>query len=293
MRRSTTFAGTEFSGTEFAGTRRPFLALVLLVELVAAVVLLTRATPATPATPAITAPSSTVVAPTPPAAATQHVALRDGRTAEILVLPGPGTTGLADRIRGDLDDAADAVTAFWGEDWRHDIAVVVTGTDEQFTAMGGGGSDIAAATTSERIVFAPGAAGMSDPSLRIVLRHELFHHAVRHVTAPDAPRWLTEGVADYVGRPPIPLPGPAAAADLALLPTDLDLDTPGAARSLAYDRAWWFSRFIADRYGPEGLRRLYLAACGVGHTDVADAVRDALGTELDEVLTAWRQWLSG
>lgn len=292
MRRSTTFAGTEFSGTEFTGTRRPLLALVLLVELVAAVVLLTRATPATPAITATPAPSS-AVAPTPPAAATQHVALRDGRTAEILVLPGPGTTGLADRIRGDLDDAADAVTAFWGEDWRRDIAVVVTGTDEQFTAMGGGGSDIAAATTSERIVFAPGAAGMSDAALRIVLRHELFHHAVRHVTAPDAPRWLTEGVADYVGRPPIPLPGPAAAADLARLPTDLDLDTPGAARSLAYDRAWWFSRFIADRYGPDSLRRLYLATCGVGHTDIADGVRDVLGTELDEVLTAWRQWLSG
>lgn len=293
MRRSTTFAGTEFSGTEFAGTRRPLLALVLLVELVAAVVLLTRGTPATPAIMETPAPSAAVVAPTPPAAATQHVALRDGRTAEILVLPGPGTTGLADRIRGDLDDAADAVTAFWGEDWRHDIAVVVTGTDEQFTAMGGGGSDIAAATTSERIVFAPGAAGMSDASLRIVLRHELFHHAVRHVTAPDAPRWLTEGVADYVGRPPIPLPGPAAAADLARLPTDLDLDTPGAARSLAYDRAWWFSRFIADRYGPDSLRRLYLATCGVGHTDIADGVRDVLGTELDEVLIAWRQWLSG
>lgn len=290
MRRSTTFAGTESSGTEFTGTRRPLLALVLLVELVAAVVLLTRATPAITATPA---PPAAVVAPNPPAASTQHVVLRDGRTAEILVLPGPGTVGLADRIRGDLDDAADAVTAFWGDDWRRDIAVVVTGTDEQFAAMGGGGSDIAAATTSERIVFAPGAAGMSDASLRIVLRHELFHHAARHVTAADAPRWLTEGVADYVGRPPIPLPGPATAADLARLPTDVDLDTPGAARSLAYDRAWWFSRFIADRYGPDGLRRLYLATCGMGHTDIADGVRDVLGVQLDEVLIAWRQWLNG
>src|SRR5690349_18672384 len=122
MRRSTTFAGTESSGTEFTGTRRPLLALVLLVELVAAVVLLTRATPAITATPA---PPAAVVAPNPPAASTQHVVLRDGRTAEILVLPGPGTVGLADRIRGDLDDAADAVTAFWGDDWRRDIAVVV------------------------------------------------------------------------------------------------------------------------------------------------------------------------
>lgn len=284
MRRSTTFAGTEFLGLKLGGATRPVLVLVLLVELVAAVVLLTRSTPA---------PHAPVVAHAPPAATTQNMVLRDGRTADILVLPGPQTAHLADRIRGELDDAADAVTAFWGDGWRRDILVVATGTDEQFTVMGGGGADIAAATTPERIVFAPGAAAMSDASLRMVLRHELFHYAARRSTAVDAPRWLTEGVADYVGRPPLPLPGPDAAADLAQLPTDHDLDTAGATRSLAYDRAWWFSRFIADRYGPDGLRRLYLAACGLGHTDVPGAVHDALGVELDEVLGAWRQWLSG
>ena len=55
-------------------------------------------------------------------------------------------------------------------------------------------------------MFAPGAAAMSDASLRIVLRHELFHFASRADTAADAPRWLTEGVADFVGRPPAPRP---------------------------------------------------------------------------------------
>jgi hypothetical protein len=287
MRRSTTFAGTESLGLKLVGTARPLLVLILLVELIAAVAVLNRSTPATPA------PPTPVVAPAPPAANTAKVALPDGRTGQILVLPGARTAHLADRIGGELADAAAAVTAFWGADWRRDVAVVVTGTDEQFAVMGGGGADIAAATTPERIVFAPRAADMSDASLRIVLRHELFHYAARQATAVDAPRWLTEGVADYVGRPAAPPPGPDAAAGLARLPTDLDLDTPGATRSLAYDRAWWFSRFVADRYGPDGLRRLYLAACGAGHTDVADAVRDTLGAELDQVLIAWRQWLSG
>lgn len=285
MRRSTTCVATEVAGRTVVGTGRPFLAVVLLVELVAAVVLLTRWTPAPPA-PVVAAPPNA-------ATTTQSAVLRDGRTAEILVLPGPRTADLAGRIRSELDDAADAVTAFWGEDWRRDVVVVATGTDEQFTVMGGGGADIAAATTPERIVFAPGAAAMNDASLRTVVRHELFHYAARHATATDAPRWLTEGVADYVGRPSTPLPGPAAAADLARLPTDLDLDTAGTARSLAYDRAWWFSRFIADRYGPDGLRSLYLAACGIGHTDVEGAVRDTLGVGLNDVLGEWRQWLSG
>jgi hypothetical protein len=54
--------------------------------------------------------------------------------------------------------------------------------------------------TGQRIVFAPGASDMSDDALRIVLRHELFHFVSRAQTALDAPRWLTEGVADFVGR---------------------------------------------------------------------------------------------
>ena len=56
---------------------------------------------------------------------------------------------------------------------------MATASDEQFRALAGGGSDIAAATTGRRIVFAPGAADMSDDALRIVLRHELFHYAAR------------------------------------------------------------------------------------------------------------------
>lgn len=279
MRRSTTSAGTEFPGFKLVGTARPLLALVLLVELLAAVVLLSRSTPA-PAAPAVT--------PAPPAATTESVTLGSGRTAEILVLPGPETAGLAARIRGELKDAADAVTAFWGDDWRRDVIVVTTGTDEQFTVMGGGGSDIAAATTPQRIVFAPGAARMSDASLRIVVRHELLHYAARRATAADAPRWLTEGVADFVGRPLTPPPANAAA--LAHIPTDADLDGPD--RSLAYDRAWWFSRFVADEYGTPTLRALYVRACGHGHPDTSTAVRETLGADFDSVLTRWAQWLN-
>ena len=64
-------------------------------------------------------------------------------------------------------------------------------------------------------------------------------------------------------------------------------------RSLAYDRAWWFSRFVADEYGTPTLRRLYLAACGRDHADVDTAVRNTLGADMNQVLMAWRQWLSG
>jgi hypothetical protein len=283
MRRSTTSAGTD----------RPLLGALLLVEFFVAVALLahpavTAATEAPSPPIASSAPSSS-----PPTSMSRTLTLRDGRTATLIPLGGAQSAGLVGQIAADLDSATAAVTAFWGDDWRRDIVIVATGTDEEFTAMGGGGSDIAAATTAQKIVFAPGAAEMSDGALRIVLRHELFHYASRADTATDAPRWLTEGVADFVGRPPQSRPGPELATELARVPTDSDLDTAGVTRSLAYDRAWWFSRFVADRYGTPVLRRLYVTACGPGHPDVATAVRDVLGTDLTGLVSDWRRWLSG
>lgn len=199
---------------------------------------------------------------------------------------------MIDRIGAELPGAAAAVTAFWGPDWPREIVVVITESDEQFRVLAHGGPDIAAATTADGMVFAPGASGMTDEALRIVVRHELFHYAARSHTVADAPLWVTEGVADYVGRPPAGWPARAQAELLAHLPADTDLQTAGAARSLAYDRAWWFSRYVAERYGLETLRALYVRACGPGHPDPATAVRETLHEDLDAVLAQWRQWMT-
>lgn len=213
---------------------------------------------------------------------------------------------LMSRIQADMAGAVEAVEAFWGVDWSSDISIVVAGTDEEFHAAAGGGpasqwADIAAVTVAdrvdpvrrlavgERIVFAPGAAAMSEKSLQIVLTHELFHYAARADTALDAPRWLTEGVADFVARPPTAVPVDALPVPLSL-PSDADLDTPGPQRSLAYDRAWWFARFVADTYGPVKLRELYVATCGAAHVDVPTALLAVLGDDAAIVLVRWHQW---
>ncbi|WP_185296432.1 peptidase [Mycolicibacterium litorale] len=259
---------------------------MLLAEFLSAVLLLGRSGPTSPS------PPLAAVADPPAAAgpASTTMQLPDGRHAELIALGGAHSAPLLNRIAAELPAAADAVSAFWGPDWRREVVVVATASDPQFAALAGGGADIAAATTADRIVFAPGAAAMTDDPLRIVVRHELFHHAVRDVTAADAPRWLTEGVADYLARPPdaAPAPDPRTA-----LPSDTDLDTPGPARSLAYDRAWRFASYVADRYGPQRLRALYVHACGPGHSDVATAVRETLGADLDAVLAGWRHWPQG
>jgi hypothetical protein len=222
-------------------------------------------------------------------------------------LGGSRTDALIERVGADLPGAVAAVERFWGNDWPREIVVVATGTDAEFTARAHldprrQWTDIAAVSVADdvdvsrgqasgqRIVLAPGASGMSDESLRIVLTHELFHYAARAGTALDAPRWLTEGVADFVARRPGPLP-PGAGATSAL-PTDADLDRPGAGRSAGYDRAWWFARFVADTYGADGVRRLYLSACGPGHGDLAAAVRSSLGTDLSSLEAQWGSWLT-
>jgi hypothetical protein len=250
-------------------------------------VLLVGRPDAAPSGPAIATSASL----TTPAAASTSQTLHDGRLVRLVGLGGSHTAPLLARIAAQMDDAAQAVTAFWGTDWPREVLIVAAASDAQFANLAAGGADIAATTTAQRITFAPGAASMSDSALRIVLRHELFHYASRADTAADAPRWLTEGVADYVGRPQTP--PPSNAAEMAQLPTDADLDTAGSARSLAYDRAWWFSRFVADEYGSATLRALYVRACGHGHPDVATAVRETLGADLDTVLTRWRQWITG
>ena len=221
-------------------------------------------------------------------------------------LGGPDADRLLSRVAADMRSAVDAVVAFWGVDWSPEISVVATGTDEQFQAAAGGGpasqwTDIAAVTVVDRvdpvrrttsgarIVFAPGAAGMSASALRIVLAHELFHFAARVDTATDASRWLTEGVADYVARPQTAVPADTAFT----LPSDTDLDAVGPQRSQAYDRAWWFARFVADVYGAPRLRELYLAGCGVGHADEQTAIHRVLGVDAAGLPDRWRQWLAG
>ena len=241
-----------------------------------------------------------------PETAAAPLVVGDGRTVTLISLGGAATDPVLARVAGAIGPAVTAVEGFWGTDWSHEILVVATGSDAQFAAQAGAAvgerADIAAVAvadevdpsrglvTGQRIVLAPGAAQMSDPALRIVLGHELFHYAARAATALDAPRWLTEGVADYVGRPPGPVP-PGDVATTAL-PSDAEFASAGVQLSTAYDRAWLFARFVADRYGPATLRLLYQRVCGPGHTDPTTALREVLGAGPAEVLTSWQHWLA-
>ncbi len=228
----------------------------------------------------------------------------------LIGLGGTKTSDFLRRVAREIAGAVEAVVAFWGADWQHDIVIVAAGSHEQFHQLTRGPAgaqwvDIAAAAvadsvdpvhhlaTGQRVVFASDAFAMSDYALRIVLRHELFHFASRADTALDAPRWLTEGVADFVGRPATPRPGPVSAVALATLPLDGDFDSSGPVQTLAYDRAWWFARFVAETFGVMTLRTLYVHTGGSGHPDPAVAMAEILHAEEAELMTRMRHWLSG
>ena len=230
----------------------------------------------------------------------------DGRTVTLISLGAPETDAVLTRVSGDIGSAVAAVEGFWGTDWTHEIVIVATGSADQFAAQAGGDQrgdtaalavadklDVAKRTaTGQRIVLAPGAGSIDTEDLRIVLGHELFHYAARAGTAPDAPRWLTEGVADYVARPSADEVTAISGIGLpAALPADVDLTGDPEQLSVAYDRAWLFARYIADRYGAPTLRALYERACGAGHSEVPEAFRQILGATPEETLGDWRRWL--
>ncbi|RWA19445.1 basic secretory protein-like protein [Mycolicibacterium brumae] len=259
---------------------------------------LTNTSPATQPTPAHAGPAQ----PAPATSAEPRVIV-GGR--EIVVAGTPNA--LTDRAGAHLPAAIATVERFWGPDWPRQIVVQAAPSDTAFaelTRIGPDAEHIAAAAVAEwvdpshgiavgqRIVLAPGASALTDDDFQLVLTHELFHYATRADTALDAPRWVQEGVADYVARPAPTVSTTPTAPDR--LPEDADFAaTEPAELSVGYDRAWLFARFIAQRYGSDRLRELYRRAAGPGHPDTATALTETLGADEDQLLADWRAHASG
>jgi hypothetical protein len=237
----------------------------------------------------------------------RQLSVGDDRTVTLVNLAGPTAERLLDSVAADIGPAVSTIEDFWGTDWTHDILIVATGSADQFAAQAGAAprADTAALAVADRvdpvhrvalgqrIVLAPGASQMDADALRIVLTHELFHYAARADTALDAPRWLTEGVADYVGRPAAAERAAAhALGPVTTLPSDAEFTGTPEQLSAAYDKAWLFARYVADWYGPAKLRALYEKAGGAERSDVTTAISEVLGTTPAAVLAGWQIWLA-
>lgn len=229
----------------------------------------------------------------------------------------PGAQALAARVSALLPDAVRAVSSFWGQRWPQRALVVATGTDEQFAALAASpGADVSAAAaatayttldvpnhtvTGQRIVLTPSARTLPGPMLAVVLRHELSHVAVRLATRPDTPQWLSEGVAEYVGRKGSYLRFDDVVPDLVVAtrtgtapswPADEDFTVDSQRASLAYQSAWSIAAFVAEQHSEKALRELYLGVAGAVDAAAADAaVRSAVGVPLPELQRRWQAWV--
>ncbi|MBT0565294.1 hypothetical protein [Williamsia sp. CHRR-6] len=259
-----------------------------------------------------------LAAPTPqfwdfPGSTAVRVATAGG---ESVVVSYPGSVALGRRLGSALPGAVAAVSAFWGPQWPRRAAVIAADTPAEFGALSGSAaavSEFAAAATisapgngptvGQRVVFTPEAATLAGPALDLVLRHELFHVAAAGRTGATAAKWITEGVAEYVGRKGTFARPADAAPDLATavrtgrpppgLPTDADFTLTGAGSAMAYQTAWSFAQYVATTSGEVRLRGLYLAL-SAGPTTVSaqeSAITAALGQPSGTVLLGWRNWL--
>jgi hypothetical protein len=231
-----------------------------------------------------------------------------------LVLGPSNDTALLHTLAGEVDSAVGAVTAVWGRAWSQRVAVIVPASAAEFTALTGSGvRDVSAAAVTEgldpasgrpygqRLVLNPEQLGTLTPVGRgIVLRHEITHLATATATADITPRWLVEGLADYVGNRGSGQDVRTAAAELhvavaggrlpAQLPTDSAFAASGAGLARAYEQSWLACRLIAQRAGQSGLLTFYRAV-GAALAPRAQAVAAAFARVLHESQASFtRQW---
>ncbi|MFD7659441.1 hypothetical protein ACFV4N_36150 [Actinosynnema sp. NPDC059797] len=231
------------------------------------------------------------------------------------VISHPGGEALARRALAELDGAVRAVTEVWGPAWARQVAVLVPSGAEEMGALVGPGfatgaiAGVAVAdrvdpatrtARGQRVVLNPDSAGALSPiALRVLLRHEITHVAVRGETADGAPMWLLEGFADYVGYRGSGVPPERAAPLLAAAvreapPTGLpsDEDFRGPDLELAYQQAWSLNAYLASVLGEPGLVELYRRLARVPASEVDEALPGLTGRGVAELVSGWREYLA-
>lgn len=142
-----------------------------------------------------------------------------------------------------------------------------------------------------RIRLPLGGTPPSRAELERLLTHEYAHAVIHARTRGRAPRWLQEGLAQFLeGRMPDPALGSAAGLTLSGLEALVTDPDPRRAHA-GYELALLVVSDLVDRGGMDGMRAL-LTRLGAGET-MHDAVPPVYGWRLTELESQWRRLLGG
>jgi hypothetical protein len=237
----------------------------------------------------------------------------------VLVL-GLGTTRELEAYAREVDRAVPRVDSAWGHEWAGQVLLVVTRTEDEMASLLGGRPSsyrqLAAVTRGElgaeegtaaadRVLVNPKAyADLSPMGRRVILGHEITHVAARARTQPWTPKWLAEGLADYVGYLKSGLPDDVIAQELtddvrkgkvpSDLPSNSDFGTTNPDLPQTYEMSWLACKMIVERYGGrEALVEFYrtIGARGGDGGVVDRAFRDVLGTTPAAFTREWRSYV--
>ena len=237
-----------------------------------------------------------------------------------VVLAPQADAGRATALAADADRAVAAVNRVWAAPWPRRVAVVVASSPAELSTVAASTvtADASAVTVSDprdpltqqlpglRIVLNPAHFdGLTAAGTDIVLRHEITHVATASATGQASPRWLVEGMAEYVANLTSGIPVGRAAAELrtaighghvpTALPSDEALqDAATAAQS--YEQAWLACRLIALRAGQGGLERFYRlvgASASAPEAAVSSAMHSVVHESTAQFTRRWRAYLLG
>ncbi len=220
----------------------------------------------------------------------------------------------------EVDRAVPRVDAVWGHSWAEHVLLVVTRTEDEMASLLGGKPSayrqLAAVTRGElgaeegtaaadRILVNPKAyADLSSMGRRVILGHEITHVAARARTQTWTPKWLAEGLADYVGYLKSGLADDVIAQELTddvrkgKLPTELpdnsDFGTTNSDLPQTYEMSWLACKMIVERYGGRDALVTFYRTIGApgGDASVVDrAFQEVLGITSAAFTKEWREYV--
>lgn len=245
------------------------------------------------------------------------------KTPNGLVIGHPDDADAIAGIQAEVQSAVRHVSSYVGKTWGEKTVVILPSNHEELTYLLENPDvpfEFAAIASPEfttldedylglfagtRVVinpanFSPGAAFN-----RLLIRHEITHVALFERTGPLTPKWLAEGIAEYVGNAGSDLPAYRLAPALAelvdeegvpdYLPLDSDFGIIGEA-GVGYNAGWMLCRYIAARWGRAALLRLYdemgtREGLSKPSEKLGTVLKSVLGVDEATLLKAWRPYV--